>query len=105
VSVLVRSVSEVMSAAMPALDVYVTQHCFGCTEAMRLARVAARRFPSISIRVVDLQREPDARPENLVAVPTYILDGQIIWLGNPRQVDLLLRLERSLGARPREGER
>ncbi len=83
---------------MPQLDVYVVEHCFGCEEARRLAAAVASRFAVLSVRVVDLEREPDERPESLVAVPSYILDGRVISLGNPRQTDLFLRLQRLLEA-------
>ncbi len=81
---------------MPRLDVYVAQHCFGCAEALRLAAAAATRFPSLAVRIVDVEREPAARPESLVAVPAYVLDGRVVWLGNPRQQELFRRLERSI---------
>jgi hypothetical protein len=84
-------------SAMTVLDVYVSSHCFGCTEALRLAETAARRFPGLRVRVVDLDRAPEARPEDLVAVPTYILDSQVIALGNPRQRDLFRQIEALLG--------
>jgi hypothetical protein len=70
------------------LEIYVSRHCFGCLEARRLAAVVAEHFRSLSVRVLDLDVEPDARPENLVAVPTYILDDRIIALGNPREAEL-----------------
>lgn len=82
------------------LDVYVAEHCFGCAEARRLAAAAAFRFAALSVRIVDLEREPDQRPESLVAVPSYVLDGIVIALGNPRQMDLFSHLQRLLEARP-----
>jgi hypothetical protein len=82
---------------MPTLEVFLTQHCFGCAEAVRLAEAVARNFPGVAVRVVDLENEPAARPESLVAVPTYVLDGRVLSLGNPRQRDLFRELERSLG--------
>ena len=85
-----------MVVVMPKLDVYLTEHCFGCTEARRLAEAAARHFPGLAVRVVDLEREPEARPDGLVAVPTYMLDGRVVSLGNPRQRDLFRCLERAL---------
>ena len=88
---------------MATLDVYLSSHCFGCSEARRLAAAAERRFPRLRVRVVDLDREPAARPEQLVAVPTYMLDGQVIALGNPRQRDLFRDLERSLDGAGGEG--
>ena len=83
---------------MPILDVYVSSHCFGCDEALRLAQAAARRFPGLQVRVVDLERAPEARPDQLVAVPTYMLDSQVIALGNPLQRDLFRQIEDLLGA-------
>jgi Thioredoxin domain len=83
---------------MPSLDVYLTSSCFGCVEARRLAEAAARRFPGCAVRVIDLEREPRARPEGIVAVPTYLLDGEVLFLGNPRSADLFRRLEQSAAA-------
>jgi hypothetical protein len=83
---------------MSRLEVYVTEHCFRCPEARRLAEAAARRFPTVSVRVIDLEREPEARPDGLVAVPTYMLDGLVIALGNPHRAELFRHLERSLDA-------
>ena len=81
---------------MLKLDIYLTPSCFGCAEALRLAQAAASRFPRCVVRVVDLEREPQARPDGLVAVPTYLLDGEVLCLGNPRQADLFRRLEQSV---------
>jgi hypothetical protein len=81
---------------MAQLDVYVAENCFGCAEAQRLASVVASRFARLSVRVVDLERDPDARPESVVAVPSYVLDGRVIALGNPRQAELFLDLARLL---------
>ena len=83
---------------MSILDVYVSSHCFGCDEALRLAEATARRFPGLRVRVVDLDRAPEARPEHLVAVPTYMLDSQVIALGNPLQRDLFRQIADLLGA-------
>lgn len=81
---------------MAQLDVYVAEHCFGCAEARRLAAAVASRFARLSVRVVDLERDPDARPDSVVAVPSYVLDGRVISLGNPRQTELFLDLGRLL---------
>ena len=89
-------------AGVPRLDVYVAEHCFGCGEARRLAEAAARRYPRVAVRVVDLERDPQARPDSLVAVPTYMLDGRVIALGNPRHGELFRRLEDALTERPIE---
>jgi hypothetical protein len=83
---------------VPALEIDLTRHCFGCAEALRLADSVAARSATVSVRVVDLEREPDARPAGLVAVPTYILDGRVISLGNPNQTELFGRIGRALRA-------
>lgn len=83
---------------VPRLDIYVAEHCFGCQEAHRLASAVAVRFAALAVRVVDLEREPGERPEALVAVPSYLLDGQVIALGNPRQTDLFATLKQRLEA-------
>ena len=88
---------------VPRLDIYVAEHCFGCTETRRLAEAAASRFPALSVHVVDLDREPGAHPEGLVAVPTYMLDGQVVCLGNPEPSDLFRCLQRSLDPGHRAG--
>ncbi|MCC6179860.1 MAG: hypothetical protein IT305_31490 [Chloroflexi bacterium] len=87
---------------MPTLSVYILEHCFGCEEARRLATAIAGSFANLRVRVVDLDDEPDARPDNLIAVPTYMLDGKVIALGNPRQIDLVHDLEHLLESRRRE---
>ena len=83
---------------MLRLEVYVSAHCFGCPEARRLAGVIAERFDSVSVRVVDLDVDPGARPERVIAVPAYVLDGRLDSFGNPRQVDLLQQIEHALAA-------
>ena len=79
------------AASRPRLEVYVAPGCFGCEEARRLAGEAAARFPRLSVRVIDLaERSP---PEPVAAVPTYVMDGVVIALGNPRPDELFARLE------------
>jgi hypothetical protein len=85
---------------MATLNVYILEHCLGCEEARRLAAAVAVRFTNLLVRVIDLDREPDARPDALVAVPTYMLDGRVISLGNPRQADLVHDLECLLARAP-----
>ena len=102
-SVWSRSVG--LEVDMPRLDIYIAEHCFGCDEARRLAGAVVSRFMGLSVRVVDLVREPDERPDSLVAVPSYVLDGRVISLGNPRQEDLFCDLERLLDRSPSAGGR
>lgn len=69
------------------LEVYVASHCLSCAEARRLAAAAAARFPQLEVRTVDVDAASvgvaGALPEGVVAVPTYLLDGTVVALGNP----------------------
>ena len=84
---------------MARLDVFLSARCFGCSEARRLANAVAERFVSVSVRLVDLDDEPEAKPERVIAVPAYLLDDEIIAFGNPRQADLFRQIERAIIAK------
>ncbi len=79
------------TADRPRLEVYVSSHCAGCGEAVRLAREAATHFPGMDVRLVDLDDGGEI-PEVVVAVPTYVMDGRVAWLGNPAPEELFARL-------------
>lgn len=81
----------------PCLKVYVSSHCANCSEARRLADVAAVRYPCVTVQVVDLDTEQATLPEFIVAVPTYVLDGRVVWLGNPSSEELFARLGEAVG--------
>ena len=66
-------------------------HCPSCAETRRLAEAAAARFPHLGVRLVDLDGGAPL-PEAVVAVPTYLMDGQVLWLGNPAPEELFARL-------------
>ncbi len=80
------------------LEVYVSSQCLNCDEAVRLAEEAAARYPSVIVRVVDLDQEVDKGPppDPVVAVPTYVLDGRVVSLGNPYPEELFARLHEAV---------
>jgi hypothetical protein len=68
----------------PRLEVYVSRECLNCDEALSLAEEAAARYPNVAVRVVDLdQLAGSPPPDPVVAVPTYVLNSQVVSLGNP----------------------
>ncbi len=75
------------------LEIYVAPNCFGCETARTLAGIVrALDRPNLEVRLLDLS-EPDViRPTTVFAVPTYLLDGRVISLGNPEQDWLLDQL-------------
>jgi hypothetical protein len=81
----------------PCLEVYVSNACLNCAEAVHLAEEAAVRYPNVVVRVVDLDMDHVPPPDPIVAVPTYVLDGQIVSLGNPYPEELFACLREAGG--------
>jgi hypothetical protein len=72
---------------------------------VRLAEEAAARYPTIVVRVIDLdQLDGGPPPDPVVAVPTYLLNGRVISLGNPYPEDLFARLHLEFGREPNSVE-
>jgi hypothetical protein len=57
--------------------------------ALPLRRDCALRM-TVEVTLRDLERDP--RPPTVFAAPTYLLDGRVISLGNPRREELWARL-------------
>ncbi len=78
------------------LEVYVGPACLASETARSLAEaMRARARPGLEVRLVDLGEPGAVRPPAVFAVPTYLLDGRVISLGNPDEAWLLERLEAS----------
>ena len=75
---------------MITLQVYVADDCWACDETRRIVAEIAPEFPDIQVELLDMRTEP--HPENVFAVPTYLLNGRVISLGNPHRADLRARL-------------
>lgn len=73
------------------LDIYIAEHCFGCQEALNIAE-QARNIAKLIVRVINLDAGNEMAPPQVVAVPTYLLNGQVISLGNPRREPFLAQL-------------
>src|SRR5713101_7340648 len=80
----------------PRLEVYVSSQCLNCDEAVRLAEEAAARYPNVVVRVVDLDLVGSPPPGPVVAVPTYLLNGRVVSLGNPYPEELFARLHEAV---------
>ena len=75
---------------MTKLAIYVTDDCWSCAESRRIATEVREEFPEIEVALIDLNS--GTAPAEVFAAPTYLLDGQVIFLGNPRREDLWQRL-------------
>ena len=85
------------NSPMRTLEVFVAADCAACAAARRIAADVAYAAPDLVVRVIDIHAEPASVPASVVAVPTYVLDGRLIHLGNPSPAwrgDLLSRLKK-----------
>ncbi len=81
------------------LEVYVSDHCWQCPAARALALQMGKTFPSLKVRIVNLD-EPGARkPSSVFSVPTFLLNGAIVSLGTPSRDTLARKIRGTLGAR------
>ncbi len=66
------------------LEIYVAPNCFGCETARDLASmVRALAWPDLDVRLLDLSEPDIIIPPMVFAIPTYVLNGRVISLGNP----------------------
>jgi len=78
------------------LQVVVARDCLGCEEAISIANEAAARFPKFTVEVIDISQDGVKSPKEVFAVPTYLLNGRILYLGNPNRLELFERLGEKL---------
>ena len=75
------------------LEIFVLPSCIACQTAIELAeRMSAVKPPGVFIRLIDLSLPGTLRPATVFAVPTYLLDGRVVSLGNPDPDWLLSQL-------------
>lgn len=78
----------------PTLRIYVAPGCAGCRTALDIAETVRHARPHQPIEVIDLAAQPDnPLPPGVVGTPTYLLDSDVISLGNPALDELLRRLD------------
>ena len=70
------------------LENYITNECTNCGEA-RLIAEQARAIADLEVKVIDLEAPGQSVPPQVVAVPTYLLNGRIVSLGNPKREEFL----------------
>ena len=70
------------------LEIYVQDGCFSCGRSLELAERAREAFTEMQVEVVDFASTEGVYRSQVAATPTYILDGEIISLGNPSPSEL-----------------
>ena len=84
------------------LEIYISDNCWSCEESQRLARRVRQEYRDVEVHLIDLDSE--AKPSYVFAVPTYVLDGRVISLGNPSFEELGEKLQESEYLAQPEGE-
>ena len=77
------------------LDIYVTSQCANCGEALLIAE-RARTIAGLKIAVINLDQPGQRIPPRVIAVPTYVLNGRVVSLGNPEREQFLAVLRTAL---------
>lgn len=80
------------------LSIYVLPECPGCERARWTAHQVREHCPETRVDLIDLSDVASAPPD-VFSVPTYVLDGHVISLGNPPLADLLRSVGASIGGR------
>lgn len=71
------------------LDIYIDDCCETCDQARKIADQVRERMPQVEVNLIELNGET---PDSVFAVPTYLLDGVTLFLGNPSEAELFERL-------------
>ncbi len=71
------------------LHVYIADDCWSCQETRRIVADVAGRFPEIQVELREMDQD---KPDDVFAVPTYVLNGRVISLGNPSHEELHQKL-------------
>ena len=74
------------------LQVYYDSSCSTAHITQELVMTVRNLQPGLSIEVIDLNEEDVRLPTSIFAVPTYLLDGAPVFLGNPPCQALIERL-------------
>ncbi len=72
------------------LDIYIDDCCETCDHARQIAEQVRERMPQVEVNLIELTGD---KPDSVFAVPTYLLDGATLFLGNPSEAELFERLE------------
>ena len=63
------------------LIVFVSDHCPTCPDAVDIAKKVNERYSWLEVELFNVDEEEPQ--DDVFAVPTYMLDEKIVFLGNP----------------------
>lgn len=78
------------------LKIFMDGACPVCAEARRLADIAQEKLPQLQVALIDVTVDGIPLPKQVFAVPTYMLNGKTLWLGNPDELEFIQHLEAAM---------
>jgi hypothetical protein len=65
------------------LKIYTMRHCLTCETTRDIAAEISERCPWLLVELIHLDDPGATVPPQVFSVPTYVLDDQVVSLGNP----------------------
>ncbi len=77
---------------MSCLTIYVKDNSFQCAEAIDLASRIKQRLPKLELEVINIDRGCDEDSIIVNEEPVFVLDNEILHIGNPDEDALVKAL-------------
>jgi hypothetical protein len=74
----------------------MAEHCWGCDEARAIATQMRQLYAELTVELIDLNGGQVEKPQEVFAIPTYVLNGRVVSLGNPKPERLRELIEAEL---------
>lgn len=72
-----------LSARAIQLDIYVGRRCPICQAAQSTVQQLQNDLPNVKINVIDLDVPNTPRPDIIIAIPSFVINGHLVAAGNP----------------------
>ncbi|MBI4671901.1 MAG: thioredoxin family protein [Chloroflexi bacterium] len=70
------------------LEIVVGGHCPVCQANLPMIDALRRELPHVDIRVIDVDAPGSHPPKNVIAIPSFLLNGYLVATGNPNLDEL-----------------
>ena len=77
----------------PILEIFIEAECKNCDVAREIASLVRQQVPAVQVRLIDVSVPGTVAPDNVFAVPTYLINGETWSLGNPDSQELVAELK------------
>ena len=63
-----------------------------------MAQMISSVFPALHVQIIDVEEPGVQIPAAVFAIPTYLLNGKLLWLGNPHREEAIQHIHNLLEA-------